>query len=329
MNIFIHFAYPKLLIVGFLVFFLVLIYRWRWFRPVAYQYSLVKTFAVHGMTASQWHKQIFFFMRSLLLTTLVLLIGRPQLTDTRLSTSIEGIDIVLALDVSESMTLFDDQKDQRPRIEVAKEEARRFICKRENDSFALVLFANEAISRAPLTMDKKLLSQLIDEVEIGIIDHRATVLSTALALSVHRLKHSKAKTKIIILLTDGCPTGNDIDPEVAIKLAQDHGIKIYTIGIGNENGGYFHHPLGLMQESGSALNGKLLKHIADATGGRFFEAKKPEDMKFIYHEIDRLEKTKHDIELYYNYHEFFLQFLIFAIILVFCEIIFSVILVGL
>ena len=330
MNILIHFAYPKLLIIGFFIFLLVLLYRQQWFKPITYRYSLAKTFKTHGMIAAHWRPRILFIMRSLLLATLVLLIGRPQLIDVRSIAPVEGIDIILTLDVSGSMLLFDDEHDQRTRIEIAKEEALNFIDKRKHDAFGLVIFANDAISRVPLTMDKKILAHIIREIEIGIIDQQATVLATALALSVNRLKHSKSSSKIIILLTDGRPTGNDIDPAIAIQLARNANIKIYTIGIGNENGGYFYHPMGiLMQEESSALNSQLLKSIADATGGKFFEAKKPGDMKFIYQEIDRLEKTKHDIEIYYNYHEFFMPLLIFALILALSEIIFSVIWVGL
>ncbi len=249
------------------------------------------------------------WLRGITLGGLLLLTARPQLVDRHSKVNVEGIDIMMVLDVSGSMQLFDDINDPRTRIDVAKEEAINFIKKRDNDPIGIVLFGNQALSRCPLTLDKNMLVQLIDETSLGLIDPDGTMLSRGLVMALNRLKKSTAASKIIIMLTDGEPTPGDLDPNIAIQLAQKYHVKMYTIGIGNEDGAYFRHPIFGVQMVPSGLNKNLLYALAEKTGGKFFEARKPADLATIYATIDALEKTQYETDVYHNYYDIFMPFL--------------------
>jgi Ca-activated chloride channel family protein len=243
------------------------------------------------------------------LCALACLLGRPQLVDKTSKVRVEGIDIMLVLDASGSMQCFDSLTDQKPRFEIAKQEAISFIKQRENDMIGLVLFGKDAISRSPLTLDKNILVDIIQELQLGDVDADATVLSTALTMAINRLKHSKAKSKIIIALTDGDPTkGLDIEPEIPIDLAKKLSIKIYTIGIGNQQGAFVKDPfLGIAQVM-IHLNAQLLKDIAQKTGGRFFLAQQPQDLNRIYSIINALEKTERETDIFMHYFDLVIPF---------------------
>lgn len=330
MAIFLHFAYAWLLIVLLPIVGALVIYRVRYYKPIYYRHSLVGMLKRAVLHTGIIRVKVFFILRTVILLLLALLTAKPQFTDTRSKMPVNGIDIMLVLDVSGSMNCFDDINDRRLRIEVAKKEAQRFIDKRENDAIGLVLFAADAISRVPLTMDKKLLTQIIDEIQLGMIDHRATMLGKGMVLAANRLRSSQTKSKIMILLTDGQPTQDDIDHEQAITIARNFGIKIYTIGIGNQEGGYGMHPyFRTVMRVPVTLNKQLLEKIASETGGKFFEAKKPKDMQRIYDEIDRLEKTEHDTDIYHRYRDFFMPFLLAALVLVLAELVLSFVWFGL
>ncbi len=305
-----HLAYPWLLytLAGLLV--VCTVYKFFTRNKKYYVYPLASALRTHGLARSALPKYVLMVLRFCLLALLAFLTARPQWVDEHSKVNVEGIDIVIALDVSGSMQCFDDQRDQRQRIEVAKTEAIHFIDKRPNDPIGLVIFAKDALSRCPLTLDKPMLKELVGELELGIIDHTETYLGTGLATAVNRLKKSKAKSKIIILLTDGAPSpGEKISPELAIQLAQTNNIKVYTVGIGGEHGGFIMHPLLGMQQFNSPINTALLKEIATKTGGAFFLAKNPADMRTIYNTIDKLEKTDIQTNVYHNYYEAFAQFI--------------------
>jgi len=305
-----HFINIQVLYVLMPILLLVLAYRFLFYRYPYYCYALNKELKKNNLTTHPYHKKILFLLRSFVLCGLLFLIMRPVWVDEHSKINIEGIDIILAIDVSESMNIFDDLKDHRPRIEVAKAEAIRFIEKRVDDPMGLVIFGKEAISRCPLTLDKSILKELVGNLNIGIINPNETWLGTGLATAINRLRNSKAKSKVIILLTDGEPTpGEKIDPETAIDLAKKFSIKVYTIGIGNEHGGYFHHPmLGIMKIPGSSLNITLLEKIAHETHGKFFRASNLKDLRIIYDTIDKLEKTEYQTTLFHRYYEAFLTF---------------------
>lgn len=283
-------------------------YRWRFYKVPVYRYSLVSSLLAQNVQVKTPHKAILAIMRFVTLLGLALLIARPQEVDQQSKVMIEGIDIMLALDVSGSMQLFDDLKDQRSRIDIAKQEAIKFIKKRENDPVGLVLFANESVSRCPLTLDKKMLESIIASTELGVINPEGTMLSKGLIIALNRLKSSKAKSKIIILITDGEPTPGDFNPRAAIELAKKFGIKLYTIGIGGD-GGYFKHPMFGVKRLNAPLNTELLSALANETGGKFFEARKSQELGTIYDTINQLEKTEYETDVYHKYYDIFMPFL--------------------
>jgi len=248
-------------------------------------------------------------MRFMVLLTLAFLIGKPQLVDPHSNVIIEGLDMILVLDASGSMQFQDFDNSNRSRFDVAKAEAIHFIEKRDNDAIGLVIFGNDAVSRCPLTLDKAMLKNAVQELELGFIDPDGTLLSRAIITAANRLKYSKAKSKIMILLTDGEPSEGDMDPKVAIKIAKELGIKIYTVGIGSDKQEYFRHPFfGLMPKP--TINKQLLETIAKETGGQFFLAQNAKDMRTIYNTIDSLEKTEYETPIYRNYQDIFMPFLV-------------------
>ncbi len=240
-----------------------------------------------------------------ILLLLCLLVSRLQKIDPKSKVKVEGIDIMLVLDVSQSMELSDDLHDFVTRIAIAKKEAINFIDHRINDPIGLVLFGRYALSRCPLTLDKDLLRQMISKIEIGEIDPSGTSLAIGMMNAINRLKKSTAKSRIMIVLTDGQPTPGDLDPNIVIEVAQKLDIKIYTIGIGSKDGGFFHHPVFGPIKQGEVFDHKLLSAIAKATGGQFFEAKNAQEMKQIYNKIDQLEKTTTEATIFTKKIEYF------------------------
>ena len=305
---FLWFTIPGLLLVFFLKFFIS--------KTPFYHYTFAGILVSRGQTQAPTHKVVFNLIRSICLLFLALLIAKPQLVDRNSNILIEGIDIVLALDLSDSMRIPDNPEDQRTRFAVAKEEALRFVNKRTNDPIGLVIFGNDALSRVPLTLDKKMITEVIESLEIGIIDRNGTVLSTALLTAINRLKNSRAKSKIIILLTDGAPSEHDIDPQIPIHIAQKLGIKIYTIGIGSDEARVI--PFGGIVPG---VNKPLLTMIAQQTGGKFFLAHNAKEMRTIYNTIDALEKTKHETNLFSNYLDIFVPFVWGILVLLAVELI--------
>jgi len=310
-----RFAYFSLLFFGFLVLFIAALYRWLYYKEPRYRFSYLSFAKSKDFTPRSRRGKIFFLMRVLLLAALVLLMARPQLVDSNSQIRVEGDDIVLVLDASGSMQCFDDVKDQRSRFTVAKEEAIKFIKKRENDPIGLVIFGRHAVSRCPLTLDKKMLKDIINDIEIGAIDPQGTALAVSMVTAANRLKNSKAKSKIMILLTDGEPTPDvDIDPQAALDVVKKLGIKVYTIGIGAEHGGLWNDPLFGIRQMGFSLNKPLLEHIARETGGHFFEAKNPRDMKRIYEKIDALEKTEYEATIFTKYDDIYKPLLLVTLL---------------
>jgi Ca-activated chloride channel family protein len=317
-----HFAYLNLIYILGPIFALVVLYRWKFYKYPTYVFPLTQQLIDHNIAQKSLHKKILFLIRFALIGSLTFLILRPQWVDERSKVNVDGIDIIMAIDVSGSMTYFDDTKDQRQRIEVAKQEAIRFIEKRTEDPIGIVIFGKEAVSRCPLTLDKQILKEIVGELEIGIVDPDGTWLGTGLATAVNRLRNSKAKSKVIILLTDGEPTPPEkIEPDLAITLAQKYGIKVYTIGIGSESGCYTQHPFGGIVQIPTRLDFKLLDTIAEKTGGLSFRAKNPKEMRSIYDKIDALEKTQHQTNIFHRYYEAFLSFVWILLALIGAELI--------
>jgi len=276
-----------------------------WYKRTTYRYSLGSELKAHRFVSTHKHRSVFFLLRFFLLFGLALSMGRPQFVDPKSNVLVEGIDMMVVLDVSGSMAAQDYGAESISRIEAAKQEAIRFIEKRVHDPIGLVIFGNDAVSRCPITADKDILISIVKELQIGSIDHRGTVLSIAMLTAANRLKDSKSKNKIMIVLTDGEPTPGDVDPEKAAEVAKRMGIKIYTIGIGSTEGKVVHHPLWGRVVQRAGVNKKLLTEIAQKTGGKFFLAENQNDMRAVYDAIDSLETTEYETDIFSRYYELF------------------------
>lgn len=263
-----------------------------------------------------------FGLRLIALTLLIIAMARPRTTDVSTRTSsTQGIDIVLSIDVSASMLA----RDLKPnRLEALKEVAAEFIKGRPSDRIGLVEYAGESFTKTPVTSDKAIVLASLNEIEYNTVIESGTAIGMGLATSVNRLKDSKAKSKVIILLTDGVNNAGFIDPKIASELALEFGIKVYTIGVGSN--GMALSPIGILPNGqfqyGMArveIDEKLLQEIAQTTGGKYFRATNNEKLEEIYEEIDSLEKTEIEEFKYTNYEERFRPFLLLAGLLLILE----------
>lgn len=319
MHLFVRFAHAHWLYVAIPFFILIIALRHYYTRLTIYQFPLVDYIRQHHKKVSLFPIYSFYMVRLVILLLLLFLLGKPQLIDQKSKFTVEGIDIMMVLDVSRSMTCFDDMKDRRTRMAIAKEEAARFISKRYNDAIGLVVFGSYAMMRCPLTPDKSMLKSMVQSITINNRDpiHDNTVISQAVITAARHLQKSTAATKIIILLTDGEPSQSDFPASEAITIAKTFGIKVYTIGIGNNGLSMQEHPLfGIMQYQ-NYFDTDLLKSLAEETGGKFFDVKKAQDIAKIYDEIDLLEKSKHQDNVYMKYHDFFIPIL-WGILMLIC-----------
>ncbi len=294
------------------------VFRIYFYRGVRYRYPLSSSLAAQGAISHHKRTVIFFTLRCLLLGLFVILLAKPQLIDPRSKITVEGIDIVLVIDVSGSMSYPHHAHDNRSKIVTAQQEAIRFVDKRVNDAIGLVLFGNVALSRCPITADKLLLKSIIGDIEIGSIDPQGTVLSSGIITAANRLKYSKSTSKIMVVLTDGQPSQNDADHVVAIAIAKELGIKIYTVGIGDDQ-----QQQVFWYYTAPPLNTALLESIAHETGGTFFQAKNADDMRRIYDTIDALEKNKIEAPVFGRKQDWFLPLLWCALALIMSELLLS------
>lgn len=298
-------------------------YKITFQKQVSYRYPLTSYLQKHGHDVEKsWVFYLSPLLQSLILMLLAIVLAQPRIVDVKSKISVEGIDMMLVLDVSGSMQICDDPNDQRSRLQVAKQEAIKFIDKRENDPLGLVIFAHDAVSRCPLTLDKKILKEIMHDTQIGIIDPSGTVLSLGIIMAANRLKNSKATNKIMIVLTDGTPSAEDVPDEQAVAVAKKLGIKIYTVGIGYDGVRYFNDPFRGVQAI-PGVNKELLQRIAQQTGGRYFEAKKPNDMKTIYETIDMLEKTEYETDIFTKYYDLYHYFVVSAFVVLLLELLVS------
>jgi Ca-activated chloride channel family protein len=266
-------------------------------------------------------KHCLFGFRALALVLIIVAMARPQSVDVSTKTKkTRGIDIVMAIDVSASMLA----KDLKPnRLEALKDVAGKFIARRPNDRIGLVEYAGESYTRTPVTSDKNIIFNSLKEIKYNTIITGGTAIGMGLATAVNRIKDSKAKSKIIILLTDGVNNSGFIDPLTASELASEYGIKTYTIGLGSN--GMALSPVairnGKIQYSRIQveIDEKLLKEIAQGTGGKYFRATNNKKLEEIYAEINQLEKTEIEEFKYYNYEEKFRPLVLWALALLVFE----------
>ena len=317
-----RFAYPKVFLILFPIFILALVYRFLFYKSPVYTYPLAGLIKKYGYAKNNTHKVVLFVLRGLALFLMIFFIARPQWMDFRSKINVDGVDMMITLDVSGSMQLFDDLKNPKPRIEVAKFEAIKFINKRENDPIGVVVFGAESVSKCPLTLDKQILKNVVSSIKLGDVNHNGTSLATGLATAVNRLKNSASKSRIIILLTDGQPTPQTekVSIENSIALLKEFGIKTYTIAIGNVEGGFVRNPFGFVDQVRDSVDEELLKKIANETNGKFFRANNPKEMSEIYDTIDQLEKTKRETDMFSRYYEAFCPFIWIVTILFLAEI---------
>ena len=267
-------------------------------------------------------KHLLFGLRLLALGLIIMALARPQTVDVSTKTkTTRGIDIVMAIDVSASMLA----KDLKPnRLEALKNVAAEFINGRPNDRIGLVEYAGESYTKTPITSDKGIVLRSLSSIRYNTIIEGGTAIGMGLATSVNRLKDSKAKSKVIILLTDGVNNSGFIDPKMASDLAVEYGIKTYTIGLGTN--GMALSPIAI-RPNGQFQYGRvqveideeLLKEIAEATGGKYFRATNNKKLKEIYKEINKLEKTDVEEFKFYNYEEKFRPLVLLAIGLLLME----------
>ena len=297
---------------------------WYWFRnkksTAELRFSGIQAFDGIAPSPKTWLIHGLFVLRIFAISLIAIALARPQSISTKQNVHIEGIDIVMSIDVSGSMLARDFKPD---RLEAAKEVAAEFIAKRPNDRVSLVIFSGEAFTQVPLTTDHQMITNIFSEVKSGMIED-GTAIGDGLATSVSRLQNSDAISKVIILITDGVNNSGSVDPISAAEMAHMFGIRVYTIGIGSM--GTAPYPVqtafGIqMQQMQVQIDEELLEKIAGMTGGRYFRADNNKKLKEIYKEIDTLEKSKIDIQEFRKKHEAFVPFALLALVLFTLEII--------
>ncbi len=268
-------------------------------------------------------KPLLYLLRLLAISSLIIALDRPRNVEVSKKTkTTRGIDIVMAIDVSASMLA----RDLKPnRLEALKTVATKFVSKRPNDRIGIVVYAGESFTQTPITSDKTIVKNTIRKIKWGQIND-GTAIGMGLGSAVNRLKDSKAKSKVIILLTDGVNNTGFVDPKTATELAKGLNIKVYTIGLGTNGTALF--PVAkdlngklIFRNAPVEIDEKLLRFIANETGGKYFRATDNKKLESIYDEINKLEKTKIEEFKYYNYQEKYRPLILLAGFLILIEMI--------
>lgn len=282
------------------------------------QVSSTEGFEAPGASSWKvWLRHVPFILRMAAVAVLIVILARPQSTNSWQNSSTEGIDIVLAMDISTSMMA----QDLKPnRLEASKDVASSFINGRPNDNIGLVVFAAESFTQCPLTTDHTVLLNLFKDVQPGIIQD-GTAIGLGLANAVSRIKDSQAKSKVIILLTDGVNNQGEIAPVTAAEIAKTFGVRVYTIGVGTQGKAPypFQTAFGVQyMDVDVEIDEPTLKQIAATTGGQYFRATDNASLKEIYSEIDKMEKTKISVQEYSKKQEEYKNWaiLLFSLLLV-------------
>ncbi len=320
-----RFAYPEFLI---LLAFIPLIAFWhfkkRKRRVTTLRYSNVGLFQTTKAPLSQRLRQGLFFLRLLVLTLVIFALARPQSGHTEEEVITEGVDIILALDTSSSM-LAEDFKPKN-RIQAAKGVAADFIKGRNNDRIGMVVFAAKSFTQCPLTLDYGILLGFMKDIDVGMIED-GTAIGLAIANATNRLRESEAKSKVVILLTDGRSNRGEIDPVTAAKVAKAMGVRVYTVGVGTHGEAlypvddpffgkrYVRMPVDIDED--------VLNEVADITSGQYFRATDAQSLRGIFEQIDQLEKTKIEVKEYTRFSEIFVSWLWPALAVLLLEIVLS------
>ena len=317
----ITFDNPEFLWLAVILFVIILIdYKFKNVKNSSFSISSVKSLNTKSLKVKLF--PLLNVLRFTALFMLIVALARPQIIDVSIQTKkSRGIDIVIAVDVSSSM-LAQDLKPNR--LEALKEVAKEFVNDRINDRIGLVVYAGESYTKTPVTSDKSIIINSINEIIFDGVIEDGTAIGMGLATSVNRLKNSKAKSKVVILLTDGVNNSGFIDPNTSADLATSFGIKTYTIGLGSN--GNARAPIALNPDGSFRygltkveIDEKLLKEIASKTGGLYFRATDNKKLKEIYDEINKLEKTEVEEFKYSNAKEVYRFFVLAAVILILME----------
>ncbi len=318
-----HFANPEWLYGLFLLIPMIAWYVWRQKKKVnTLRFMGLQPFKVVKTPIRAYLRHGLFVLRLLAITLLFFVMARPQSVNRWQKVSTEGIDIILDLDISSSMLAQDFQPN---RLEASKNVAIKFITGRPDDRIGLVVFSGESFTQCPLTTDHAVLINLFKDVKSGMIED-GTAIGDGLATAVNRLKDSKAKSKVVILLTDGMNNRGEIAPLTAARIANTFGIRVYTIGVGTHGTAPYpvKTPYGIRyQQMKVQIDENVLQQIASITGGHYFRATDNKKLETIYAEIDKMEKSKIDVKEYSKRQEEYMRFALLAAILLFAEWIFK------
>ncbi|MFT3993894.1 MAG: VWA domain-containing protein [Dysgonomonas sp.] len=314
-----EFANPKYL---YLLLLLVPLIAWYIIKlskmQATFKIPSAQSFKKMPVSIRVYLRHLPFALRLLSLVLIIIVLARPQSVNSSDVTNSEGIDIVMALDVSGTMMAQDFTPN---RLEAAKKVAAEFINDRPNDKIGLVVFAGESFTQCPLTVDHRILLNLLSEVKYGMIED-GTAIGLGLANSVNRLKDSKSKSKVIILLTDGSNNAGQIAPMTAAELAASYGIRVYTVGVGSRGSSTMVDPrTGIAHRIDVDIDERVLTEIAGTTGGEYYRATDNTSLKAIYDKIDDMEKYHISVNTVTKRKELYLPFAILALCLVGLELI--------
>lgn len=284
--------------------------------------SDIRYWKAGGKSVLSYLRHVPMLLRTVALSMIIIAIARPRSSSKMDKIDTEGIDIVLAMDVSTSMLARDFTPD---RISAAKDIAIEFISQRPSDRIGIVVFAGESYTQCPLTTDRATLINLMKEIQTGLIED-GTAIGNGLATAVARMQGSDAKSRVVILLTDGVNNRGEITPQTAADIAKTYGIRVYTIGVGANGTAPYPviTPWGVqMQDVEVEIDEDLLKGIAETTGGRYFRATDNTKLSEIYSEINKMEKARTTIDSFPVYKELFMDFALVALICLLLEVVFN------
>ncbi len=308
------FEYPNLLYLLLLLIPVAGYYIYRELKGNApsLQVSTLQPFAGERKSLKHFLRYVPFALRLIAMAAIIVAIARPRSSSDYETTDTEGIDIVLAMDVSTSMLARDFTPD---RIAAARDIAVQFIAERPSDRIGIVVFAGEAYTQCPLTTDRITLINMMKEVQTGLIED-GTAIGNGLATAVARLKDSDAVSRVIILLTDGVNNRGEIAPQTAAEIARTYGVRVYTIGVGAQGMAPYPvmTPYGVqIQQVQVEIDEELLKQIATLTGGEYFRATDNTKLMSIYSQINQMEKSKTLVDSFPVYKELFMQYALIAL----------------
>ena len=318
------FEYPGLLWLMVVPALLVLHYIWIELsgRRPHMRVSTSVPWTLKGRSMMSFLRHVPFVLRTLALVLIVVAIARPRSSQDMERVDTEGIDIILAMDVSTSMLARDFTPD---RINASKDIAIEFISQRPSDRMGIVVFAGESFTQCPLTTDRATLINMMKEVQTDLIED-GTAIGNGLATAVARMKDSDAKSRVVILLTDGVNNRGEISPQMAAEIAKTYGIRVYTIGVGANGMAPYPvmTPWGVeVQNVKVEIDEDLLSDIAEATGGRYFRATDNTKLAEIYSEINKMEKARTTVDSFPVYKELFGKYALLALLALLLELVFN------